>query len=601
VPDGSGPPGQAAPATRAAASADILVVEDEPAIRAALERSLRDAGYRPRTAADVHGARALLTDGAFELLLCDINLGAHSGLELVREVARDRPDTAIVMVTGADDRTTAGAAIDLGAHGYLVKPFSATELVIQVDIALRHRALERARRLHVDELELKLLDRSASLREALARVASIEGSAERSARRSSSTVAREVADRLAAALALRDEETGHHVARVGRYSAVVAGAAALDTWPRDDLQVAAMLHDVGKIAVPDTVLLKPGPLTEEDWLLVRRHPEAGFRLLEGADTDVLRLAASMALTHHERWDGAGYPRGLRGTEIPLEGRVVALADVFDALTSVRVYKAASGIEEAVSLLRCGRGTHFDPDLLDAFVGELDALAAIRDELADPPPPADAIDVLVVEPRRLYGETLVRLLDRAAGIGWTGWAPDADATMRAVRRHPVDVVVTDWELPDGGAAPLVRRLLAEHPGLRVLVVADACDEALLLSALDAGCCGCVTKLQALDDLTATIRLAHAGEPVGPAAQLSSLLRRMDPRPLPASSVPSAGEREVLVLLADGLSVGAIAEHLGLDVDVVVGQVERLRQKLDATTRFDVVAAGARAGFLGPSAG
>ena len=112
---------------------------------------------------------------------------------------------------------------------------------------------------------------------------------------------------------------------------------------------------------------------------------------------------------------------------------------------------------------------------------------------------------------------------------------------------------------------------------------------------------MTKLQALDDLTATIRRAHAGEPVGPAAQLSSLLRRMDPRPLPASSVPSAGEREVLVLLADGLSVGAIAEHLGLDGDVVAGQVERLRQKLDATTRFDVVAAGARAGFLGPSAG
>lgn len=593
--------------------ADILVVEDEPAIRAALERSLRQAGYRPRAAADVHGARDLLAEGAFDLLLCDINLGAQSGLELVREVGRDRPDTAIVMVTGADDRSTAGAALDLGAHGYLVKPFSTTELVIQVDIALRHRALERARRLHVEELEQKLLDRSASLREALARVAAIEGStpgstpgsaqgsAQGSARPTASGVAREVAERLAAALALRDEETGHHVARVGRYSAVVAGAAALDAWPRDDLQVAAMLHDVGKIAVPDTVLLKPGHLTEEDWLLVRRHPEAGYRLLEGADTGVLRLAASMALTHHERWDGGGYPRGLRATDIPLEGRIVALADVFDALTSVRVYKPAMGIDQAASVMRDGRGTHFDPDLLDAFLGELDALTRIREELADPPAPAGAVGVLVVEPRRLYGETLVRLLDRAAGIGWTGWAPDAESAVRAVRRHPVHVVVTDWELPDGGAAPLARRLRAEHADLRILVVADACDEALLLAALDAGCCGCVTKLQALDDLTATIRRAHAGEPIVAATRLSSLLRRLEPRPLPASAAPSPGEREVLALLADGLSTEAIAEHLGLDSAVVADHVERLAQKLDAPSRLDVVAAGARAGFLGPSAG
>ena len=586
----STPGAQPAPAL-SPSSADILIVEDEPAIRAALERSLRQAGYRPQSAADVSAARDVLTEGPFDLLLCDIHLGAQSGLDLVREVARDRPDTAIVMVTGADDRATAGAAIDLGAHGYLVKPFSATELVIQVDIALRHRALERARRLHVDELESKLLDRSASLRKALARVRSIEGSA--------STVAREVADRLAAALALRDEETGHHVARVGRYSALIAAAAGVDAWPRDDLQVAAMLHDVGKIAVPDTVLLKPGPLSEEDWLLVRRHPEAGFRLLEGAGTEVLRLAASMALTHHERWDGAGYPRSLGGTDIPLEGRVVALADVFDALTSPRVYKPAMGIEQAVSILRQGRATHFDPDLLDGFLGELDAVAAIRDELADPPPPEDAIDVLVVEPRRLYGETLVRLLDRAAGIGWTGWAPGADAAVEALRRHRADVVVTDWDLPGGGGRAFARRLLAEHPGLRILVVADTCEESLLLAALDAGCSGCVTKLHALDDLTATIRRVHAGESVGPATHLSSLLRRLEPKPLPASAAPSAGEREVLSLLADGLSTEAIAEHLALDPDVVAAHVEDLRRKLDANSLLDVVATGVRAGFLGPA--
>jgi putative two-component system response regulator len=572
-----------------AVSADILVVEDEPAIRAVIERILRRSGYRPVSAADVSSAREVLVDGTFDLLLCDIHLGRESGLDLVREVARDRPDTAIVMATGADDRATAGAAIDLGAHGYLVKPFTANELLIQVDMALRHRALERARRLHVEELELKLLERSRSLREALNRAGS--------ARSTSTNGSREVADRLSAALALRDEETGYHVARVGRFAALVAGRAGLDHRPLVDLEVAAMLHDVGKIAVPDTVLLKPGQLTEEDWLLIRRHPEAGYRLLEGTATDVLQLAATMALSHHERWDGNGYPRRLSGTAIPLEGRVVAVADVFDALTSDRVYRPALSVDEAVAIMIAGRAVHFDPDLLDVFLADVDEVVRIRADLVDPPPPEDSIDVLVVDPRRMYGETLVRLLDRAVGIGMTGWVGSLGGALDVLRRRRVDVIVTDWELPDGSGGELARRVLAERPELRVVVAADTCEEPLLLEALEAGCFGCVTKANALDDLTAAIRRAHAGDPLVPPGRLSSLLRRLGPLELPSSAHPTARERDILELMVDGLSVEAIAERLTLDDGDVQAAIDRLMAKFAVYSRLAAIVVGVRAGFAG----
>jgi DNA-binding NarL/FixJ family response regulator len=304
----------------------------------------------------------------------------------------------------------------------------------------------------------------------------------------------------------------------------------------------------------------------------------------------------MALTHHERWDGKGYPRGLAGTAIPVEGRVVAVADVFDALVSDRVYRPALPLDEAVSIMVAGRGAHFDPDLLDVFLDDVEEVMTIRGSLLDPPPPEDTIDILVADPRRMYGETLVRLLDRAVGIGATNWVGSAADAVEACRRHPVDVVVTDWELPDGSGGDLARQLLAEHPELAVLVVADVCDEGLLLDALDAGCSGCVTKANALDDLTAAIRRAHGGESVVPAAQLYSLLRRLQPRPLPPAAHPTPRECEVLTLMAEGLSVEAIAERLSLGPDVVRDDIERMMIKFGVHSRLAAVAIAVRAGLL-----
>ncbi len=177
----------------------------------------------------------------------------------------------------------------------------------------------------------------------------------------------ETVRRLSMAVEFRDEDTGAHIERIGRFSTLLADRAGLDRELCERLGYAAPLHDVGKVAIPDAILLKPGPLTAEERAIVETHAEEGHRLLRGSSSSILDMAATIALSHHEKWDGSGYPRGLAGEEIPVEGRIVAVADVFDALTSDRVYRTAYSVEQAVQLMREQRGLHFDPVLLDAFL------------------------------------------------------------------------------------------------------------------------------------------------------------------------------------------------------------------------------------------
>ena len=188
--------------------------------------------------------------------------------------------------------------------------------------------------------------------------------------------------RLARAAEFRNEETGQHIERVSRYSAVLAEQLGLEQARCELLRLASPLHDIGKIAIPDRILLKPGALTPEERQHMEAHAELGYGMLADSDRELLELAALVALTHHERFDGTGYPRGLAGDEIPLEGRIVAVADVFDALTSDRVYRPAFALHEALQVLRDGRGSDFDPVVLDAFLGALPAVVSIRDAYAD---------------------------------------------------------------------------------------------------------------------------------------------------------------------------------------------------------------------------
>ncbi|MGA2165245.1 MAG: HD domain-containing phosphohydrolase [Solirubrobacteraceae bacterium] len=177
----------------------------------------------------------------------------------------------------------------------------------------------------------------------------------------------ETVRRLSMAVEFRDEDTGAHIERIGRFSTLLAEQAGLDGELCERLGYAAPLHDVGKVAIPDAILLKPGPLTAEERAIVETHAEEGHRLLRGSSSSILDMAATIALSHHEKWDGSGYPRGLAGEAIPIEGRIVAVADVFDALTTDRVYRSAYTLEQAVELMREQRGRHFDPVLLDTFL------------------------------------------------------------------------------------------------------------------------------------------------------------------------------------------------------------------------------------------
>ena len=191
-----------------------------------------------------------------------------------------------------------------------------------------------------------------------------------------------VVERLSIAAEFRDDETARHVQRMSRYTALLAGRAGASPERAEQVRMAAVMHDVGKIGIPDSILLKPGKLTPEERRIMEQHSEIGYRILSGSRSELLTLAAQIAWTHHERVDGNGYPRRLAGDDIPLEGRIAAIADVFDALTSNKVYKKASPLQQAVEIMREGRGTHFDADLLDLFLGSIDEVVRIKERYAD---------------------------------------------------------------------------------------------------------------------------------------------------------------------------------------------------------------------------
>jgi putative two-component system response regulator len=349
--------------------AELLIVDDEAPFRHALRRTLERSGHRVREASSVGEARDELATEPAELVLCDVNMPGGSGLELVRSVVDASPDTAIVMLTGVDDPAVADEALAIGAHGYLVKPVGGNEARIIVASSLRHRELELARRHYVEELESKVLIRSAALREALEQLEQTEATAR--------DAERDAVDRLVSALTIRSEETGAHIRRVGSFSAMLAHLADMRLWSEDEIYLAAMLHDVGKIGIPDSILLKPGPLDSEEREIIERHSQLGNRMLIDGRSPVLMLGAQIALAHHERWDGTGYPHRLSEDEIPIAGRIAAIGDVFDALTSDRVYRPAMSVGDAVGLMRTEAGRQFDPYLLNLFLGSSDQLMAIR--------------------------------------------------------------------------------------------------------------------------------------------------------------------------------------------------------------------------------
>jgi putative two-component system response regulator len=260
--------------------------------------------------------------------------------------------------------------MDFGAYGYLSKPVRRTEVLIGVMNALRRRDVEARERATRETLERIVGLRTNALSEALERV--------EAAATQGRVLQAETIHRWAHSAEHREPGIGRHVKRVSHYCTMLGQAFGLHA---ESLGLASVLHDVGKVAIPDSILLKPGPVTADERLSIQTHAHVGYEMLQGSCSSLLDLAAVIARTHHEKFDGRGYPRGLSGTDIPLEGRIAAVADVFDALTSDRVYRPAWTISSTVEWMISQRGEHFDPSVLDVFLSSLDEVRTVRALLA----------------------------------------------------------------------------------------------------------------------------------------------------------------------------------------------------------------------------
>jgi len=353
---------------------NILVVDDEEPIRRLIGYLLQTHGYTVALAADAREARQKLDEQSFALMLCDVNMPGESGMDLVRSIIAKYPHIAAIMVTGLDSSVLATAALDMGAFGYIVKPFESNEVIIDVANALRRRRLELENRLHRENLEDIVRTRTMALQQALDWLERSEKELRLSRE--------ETIQRLAIAAEFRDSSTAQHIQRMSHYCELLARKYGLSPARCDLIRTASPMHDIGKIGTPDHVLLKPGKFTQEEFGVIAQHAEIGYRILSGSDAELLKVAAVIAYTHHERFDGTGYPRGLKSDAIPIEGRIASIADAFDALTTQRVYKPAFELSHAIELMLKHRGQHFDPELLDIFIASTDELTRIHDQYAD---------------------------------------------------------------------------------------------------------------------------------------------------------------------------------------------------------------------------
>lgn len=330
----------------------ILVVDDERYVREIVRRWLERVGYECVCAEDFNVAAEFLQTQTFDVVTSDISMPGQSGMELLKIIKDKYPETAVLMLTANADTRLAIQALTLGAYGYLLKPVEQEELLCQIERALEHRRLVVENREYTNLLEWKVREQTRHIR--LAHEETIQ--------------------RLVTACMFRDDETGGHIKRTGLSSALVAQAAGWSTEMVELIQLAAPMHDVGKVGIPDSILRKPGKLTPEEFRIMQQHTVIGADMLSGSLSPVLQMAEQIAHFHHERWDGTGYPNRLAGEDIPKAARILAIIDVYDALTHDRVYRRALPEEQVLQIIEDGRGTHFDPSIVKAF---FEALPGIR--------------------------------------------------------------------------------------------------------------------------------------------------------------------------------------------------------------------------------
>jgi putative two-component system response regulator len=344
----------------------VVIVDDNPVNLKLMESLVKRAGdYTPLVFQDSAAGLEWCLNNIPDLVIVDYMMPPPDGLEFIRRFRASpiNADIPVLMITADHEKETRYTALDTGANDFLTKPIDNAEFRARMRNMLALRRNQRA-----------LSDRAAWLAEKVAD--STHEIFERE---------REMIMRLSRAAEFRDPETGAHIQRMSNYSRLIAEQLGLPQEEQELVLRAAPMHDVGKIAIPDHILLKPGRLDEDELAIMQTHAEKGFEILRGSKSALLDTAALIARTHHEKWDGSGYPQGMKGEDIPLFGRIVAIADVFDALTTERPYKQAWEIERALRFLRENSGTHFDPDCIHAFLARLDDAVVIRDSFQDDAP------------------------------------------------------------------------------------------------------------------------------------------------------------------------------------------------------------------------
>lgn len=328
----------------------ILVVDDEKSIREILLEVLSVEGYECSGATGGEEALSILKDRPFELVLSDILMPGMSGVDLLRKAKRSYPDLAFVMVTAVHAAETAIEAMRLGADNYIIKPFKLEEVILSVEKALHRRKLVLENRDYQLHLEKKVEERTLELKQALKKIqASYKATLEA----------------LGSALDTRDIGTHAHSKRVTHYALLLGKAVGMGGHDLEVLERGVYLHDIGKIGIPDDILLRPGKLTKQEMEIMMTHAELGMRLL--SKIDFLKEASEIVYSHQERFDGSGYPRGLKGKEIPLGARVFSIVDALDAMTSDRPYRKALPFEAARAEIVRSSGVQFDPDIVKVFM------------------------------------------------------------------------------------------------------------------------------------------------------------------------------------------------------------------------------------------
>lgn len=342
----------------------LLIVDDEPANLLLLERMLSSQGYQQlELVADPRRVIERYQACRPDLVLLDINMPHLDGYEVIEQLKAlgDPLLPPIIVLTAQHGREFQLRALAAGARDFVTKPFDLNELAMRVrnmlDAQLAHRLLHDQKAV----LEEMVRERTEALRKTQLRVV----------------------QSLGMAAEYRDEETGNHILRMSHTCALLARAVGWDEAQVELVLHSSPMHDIGKIGIPDAILLKPGKLDPAEWDIMKTHTAIGARLLGGDDSDLMRMAREIALTHHEKWDGSGYPLGLAGTAIPQAGRIAALADVFDALVSERPYKRAWSIEAALDFIREQSGRHFDPELTEVFLARLPEILEIRTRFSEP--------------------------------------------------------------------------------------------------------------------------------------------------------------------------------------------------------------------------